>query len=125
MPAGFTITLGTVELPAPGPATVTGPLPSHVQAVSENHVVYAHRLTDRDVWLYTLTLENVTQDQYRSLQAFHGANGTRYEWNYAASDGTAVLNCRFSDAVLNWQRESSELWSLQVRFQGGPLFTPE
>lgn len=124
MPDSFTITIGTVELPAPGPATTLGPLPSHVQALSENHVVYAHQLTERDLWAYTITLENVRKQQYLDLHDFHALNGTRGLWTYTASDGSMADNCRFQDGRLDWRRESNELWSLQIRFLGEALVTP-
>lgn len=119
--AAFTITLGTVTLPAPAPATIVGPLPSHVQGVSENHRVYGHRLNDRDVWLYTVTLKNISQAQYQELAEFHALNGVRETWVYTASDGSTIDDARFVDTALQWTRDLDELWGLQVRFQGGPL----
>lgn len=100
---------------------MVGPLESHVQAVSENHRVYGHRLNDRDIWLYTLTLAELSEQQYRDLTEFHNRNGVKETWIYTASDGATVSDARFVDVALQWVRTNSRLWALQVRFQGGRI----
>lgn len=94
-----------------------------MQAVSESHAVYAHQLTERDIWQYTLNLANLRESQYLELAAFHALNGTRGAWIYTASDGGMAADCRFQDLKLSWQREARELWAVQLRFQGAALIS--
>lgn len=109
---------GSATVPGPRQQTRIDPLPKHVfdRTANGTAVVYKQTNDRRDEW--SMTLEDLSNSQRDALdELFWAIDGPAGTFDYTHTDGTTYSSCRFVTPVLQWDRQASNLWAVQIRFE--------
>lgn len=109
---------GSATVPGPRNRTRIDPLPQHVfqRTANGTAVVYKQTSTRLDEW--SMTLEDLSNAQRDALDdLFWAIGGPAGTFDYTHTDSTTYSNCRFVTPVLQWERMSSQLWTVQIRIE--------
>lgn len=117
-----TVTLGGVALNGPKGPTRVRYLGQTVHDRTDGQTVYAYRLTNNELWIWTLDFDNLTLTQKTNLANYFKdtARGPINTFTYVHTDGTSYANCRFAQDEIEWTRRDDAYWSCPLR-----LYVPE
>lgn len=109
---------GTCSLPGPAGPTQPTLLPQWVTGQTENLARYVYRGHTNTVYQWSLQFQNLSLANKRELETFFTtiAKGPENQFDYTHTDGNAYT-ARFIDTQLLWQRESNELWAVNVTLE--------